>query len=151
MKYLPLKYVARAIITDREGQILLVRHASHKPYTLSGGHVEEDETFQDACIREAREELSIVIELIGMVTITKEAYIRTLPAPVRVEVIECSNEKGPHRKYIEFFLAHHISGIISPKHSEIESFGWFTLDQIRHMSETDIYPNIGEIILSTGK
>lgn len=112
MKYLPLKYVARAIITDREGQILLVRHASHKPYTLPGGHVEEDETFQDACIREAREELSIVIELIGMVTITKEAYIRTLPAPVRVEVIECSNEKGPHRKYIEFFLAHHISGII---------------------------------------
>ncbi|MCB9806392.1 NUDIX hydrolase [Candidatus Peribacteria bacterium] len=130
MKHLPLQYAARGIITDRDGKILLVKHGSRKPWTLPGGHVEANETFQEAMIREAREELDITVELIGMVTIYKESNIQALPAPVRVQTIEYENEKGPQRKYEEFFLAHHISGTLTPEKSEIASFGWFTLDQI---------------------
>lgn len=149
MKHLPLQYSSRGIITDRDGQILLVKHASHKPYTLPGGHLEENETFQEAFIREAREELDVVIELIGLVTIYKESNIQSLPAPVRVQVIEYENEKGPQRKYEEFFLAHMVSGTITVQASEIASFGWFSLDQIRAMSETEIYSSIQDIVLST--
>lgn len=147
MKHLPLQYSSRGIITDRDGQILLVKHASHKPYTLPGGHLEENETFQEAFIREAREELDIAVELIGMVTIYKENNIQSLPAPVRVQTIEYTNERGPQRKYEEFFLAHMVSGTITVQASEIASFGWFTLDQIRNMSDTEIYPSIRELIL----
>ena len=93
MKHAPLRYCARGIITDREGRVLLVKHASHKPWTLPGGHVEEGETFQEAFIREAREELDITVELVGLVTIYKENNIISLPAPVRVQTIEYSNEK----------------------------------------------------------
>jgi len=149
MKHLPLQYSARGIITDRDGNILLVKHGSHKPYTLPGGHVEENETFQEAMIREAREELDIVIELVGLVTIYKEGHIVSLPAPVRVQTIEYENERGPQRKYEEFFLAHYVSGILVPDTSEIASFGWFTLDQIRAMGETEIYSSIQDIVLST--
>jgi ADP-ribose pyrophosphatase YjhB (NUDIX family) len=93
MKLLPLQYSSRGIITDRDGNILLVKHATHKPYTLPGGHLEENETFQEAFIREAREELDIVVELIGLVTIYKEKNIQSLPAPVRVQTIEYENER----------------------------------------------------------
>jgi len=93
MKHLPLQYSSRGIITDRDGRILLVKHAEHKPWTLPGGHLEENETFQEALIREAKEELSIAIELIGLVTLCQEPNITTLPAPVRVQVIEYENEK----------------------------------------------------------
>lgn len=149
MKHLPLQYSARGIITDRDGNILLVKHGSHKPWTLPGGHVEENETFQEAMIREAREELDIMIELVGMVTIYKESNIQSLPAPVRVQTIEYTNDRGPQRKYEEFFLAHMISGTITVQASEIASFGWFTLDQIRAMGETEIYSSIQDIVLST--
>jgi 8-oxo-dGTP diphosphatase len=93
MKHLPLQFSARGIITDRDGRILLVKHGSHKPYTLPGGHLEKNETFQEALIREAREELGIVVELIGLVTIYRENHIQSLPAPVRVQTIEYTNEK----------------------------------------------------------
>jgi ADP-ribose pyrophosphatase YjhB (NUDIX family) len=86
---------------------------AHKPHTLPGGHVEIGETFQEAFIREAREELGIVVELIGLVTIYQEPGIQSLPAPVRVQTIEYENDRGPQRKYEEFFLAHHVSGTIS--------------------------------------
>lgn len=99
-------------------------------------------------IREAREELDIMIELVGMVTIYKESNIQSLPAPVRVQTIEYENERGPQqRKYEEFFLAHHISGTLTPQKSEIASFGWFTLDQIRNMSDAEIYASIRELVL----
>ena len=148
MKHLPLQYSSRGIITDRDGQILLVKHASHKPYTLPGGHLEKNETFQEAFIREAREELDIAVELIGMVTIYKENNIQSLPAPVRVQTIEYENELGPQRKYEEFFLAHMVSGTITVQASEIASFGWFTLEQIQNMSDTEIYPSIKDIVLN---
>jgi len=147
MKHLPLQYSARGIITDRDGNILLVKHGSHKPYTLPGGHVEENETFQEAMIREAREELDITIELVGMVTIYKEGNIQSLPAPVRVQTIEYENERGPQRKYEEFFLAHHIAGAITIDSTEIASFGWFSLDQIRNMPDTEVYASIRELVL----
>jgi NADH pyrophosphatase NudC (nudix superfamily) len=111
--------------------------------------VEKDETFQEAFIREAREELDIAVELIGMVTIYKENNIQSLPAPVRVQTIEYENERGPQRKYEEFFLAHMLSGIITLQTSEIASFGWFTLDQVRVMVDTEIYSSIRDIVLST--
>lgn len=98
-------------------------------------------------IREAREELDIMIELVGMVTIYKEGNIQSLPAPVRVQTIEYENERGPQRKYEEFFLAHHISGTLTPQKSEIASFGWFTLDQIQNMPDSEIYPSIRELVL----
>ncbi len=149
MKHLPLQYSARGIITDRDGNILLVRHGTHKPYTIPGGHVEQGETFQEAFIREAREELDIIVELIGLVTIYRDNNIRSLPAPVRVQVIEYENERGPQKKYEEFFLAHYVSGTITIDSSEIASFGWFTVDQIREMSDKEIYTSIRDIILST--
>ena len=95
--------------------------------------MEENETFQEALIREIREELDIVVELVGLVTIYREPNIRSLPAPVRVKMIEFVNDRGPQRNYEEYFLAHLVTGTISPQASEIASFGWFTLEQIKNM------------------
>lgn len=147
MKVLPLQFSARGIITDREGRILLVKHAQHKPWTLPGGHVEAGETFQQAMIREAKEELGLTVELIGMITLCQEPNITTLPAPVRVQTIEYTNDRGPQRKYEEFFLAHVVAGNIVPQASEIADYDWKTLKEIRELPEEGIYNNLRELIL----
>jgi hypothetical protein len=40
-----------------------------------------------------------------------------------------------------------VSGTITIQASEIASFGWFSLEQIRTMSDAEIYPNIRELAL----
>ena len=106
------------------------------------------ETFQQAMVREIKEVLSLNIELIWMITLCRESHITTLPAPVRVQTIEYTNEKWPQRKYEEFFLAHVVSGTIMPQASEIAEYDWKTFEEIREIPEENIYNNIRELILS---
>lgn len=149
MEQTPLRHVSRGIITDSDGRILLVQNGSReKPYTLPGGHVEADETFQDALLREIQEELGIVVELVGNTTRYREPNVQSLPAPVRVKKIEFTNMRGPQNNYEEYFLAHYVSWTMTVQVSEIASFGWFTLDQIKNMWPGEIYMSIQDIILS---
>lgn len=109
--------------------------------------MEVGETFQEAFIREAREELDITVELVGLVTIYKETNIQSLPAPVRVQVIEYENDRGPQRKYEEFFLAHMVSGTIAVQASEIADFTWKKIEEIEELTDLEIYPSIRELVL----
>lgn len=59
-------HTARAVITNPQGQILLIeRHNAGKHYfVLPGGHIDQNETPEQAVVREVREEtgLSVTIQ-----------------------------------------------------------------------------------------
>ena len=53
----------------RDGKILVQRERGGNEYALPGGHLEDSETFEDAVIREVKEEMNIdvkVIDYVGM-------------------------------------------------------------------------------------
>lgn len=124
-----------------------MKHRAANPWTLPGGHVEKEETFQDAFIREAREELNIVIRLITDEEPSREKGITLLPRPTRVQVIEYINNRGPVRKYEEFFLAEVISGAVKKQDEEIHAVIWKSLEEIEKIPKGDIFEGIREIIL----
>ena len=69
----------RAIVEDKQGKILLVRHSYVKGWQFPGGGVEAGQTLVQALARELREEVSIEdigpVELIGMY-FNKHASVR---------------------------------------------------------------------------
>ncbi|GII80715.1 ADP-ribose pyrophosphatase [Sphaerisporangium rufum] len=52
---------AGAFITDRRGRVLLVKPNYRDHWLWPGGHVDEGETPADACAREVREELGLIL------------------------------------------------------------------------------------------
>lgn len=60
-----VKY-ADSIVRNSEGKVLLLYRSSHESnpsqYSLPGGHVDEGETFKEACLRELLEETNIEAE-----------------------------------------------------------------------------------------
>lgn len=64
-------FVAGAIIA-KNGKIFVARRADHKKafpglFELVGGHVEKGETFEEAVIREVKEEVCLDIEIITII------------------------------------------------------------------------------------
>ena len=109
--------------------------------------MEKEETFQDAFIREAHEELGLKISLITEEEPSKEKGITLLPKPTRIQVIEYANHRGPVRKYEEFFLAEVISGALKKQDDEIHAVIWKSLEEIEKIPKGEIFEGIREIIL----
>lgn len=143
----PLEFSARWVIFDAQWRVLLVKHRATNPWTLPGGHVEKEETFQDAFIREAKEELDLTIRLITDGETSKDKNIILLPKPIKVQIIEYTNPRGPVRKYEEFFLAEVVSGTLKKQDDEIFAVVWKSLEEIKNIPLGEIFEGIRKIIL----
>ncbi|MEI6711648.1 MAG: NUDIX domain-containing protein [bacterium] len=124
-----------------------MKHRANNPWTLPGGHVEKEETFQDAFVREVKEELNLVIRLVTDEETSKEKGITLLAKPEKVQMIEYTNHRGPVRKYEEFFLAEVVSGTLKKQDAEIHDYAWKTLEEIEKIPKGEIFEGIREIIL----
>ena len=66
----PLTLGVRAMVLDRDGAVLMVRHSYRPDWFLPGGGVSKWETLEQAAIREAAEEGGVAVErmdgLVGM-------------------------------------------------------------------------------------
>ena len=109
--------------------------------------MEKEETFQDAFIREAKEELNLFIRLVTEEEPSREKGITLLPRPTRIQVIEYTNHRGPVKKYEEFFLAEVVSGTLKKQDDEIFATVWKSLEEIEKIPKGEIFEGIREIIL----
>jgi 8-oxo-dGTP pyrophosphatase MutT (NUDIX family) len=62
---LPIKYSVRTIILLENKKIVIVKSENGKYHTVVGGGVEENETIEEAIIRETKEESGYNIEIIS--------------------------------------------------------------------------------------
>lgn len=147
MKNTPLAFVARVVLLNNKWEILIVKHRKENPWTLPGGHLEANETFQDACVREIREEFNLIIELIWGGEKSRDPCVIPLCSPVTSQVIEYTNHQGFQRKYAQFFLAEVISGTVKKQDSEIYDYAWKSLETIEAMKKWEIYEGIREVIM----
>ncbi len=81
-------------VVVQAGRVLLIRRGQNPGrdrWTLPGGYVEADETFDDACLREVEEETGLVCRNLGLLAVrhrlhTPDIYAAFLLAPIGGEV-----------------------------------------------------------------
>ena len=66
------------VINPKNKKILLVHHKKFNKWVQPGGHIEDDETPEEAALREVYEETGVKVQLLGRRFPREDDYIRPL-------------------------------------------------------------------------
>ena len=115
------------IINPKDKKILLVKHGDYDKWLQPGGHIEEDETPEEAAIREVYEETGIKITLIGEHFPREDDLIRPLG-------IQC-NRKEDGKRFIDIIYAAKPNNLDDEPvlNDESTEIGWFSRTELDRM------------------
>ena len=121
-------YCASAfIINPYDKKILLVKHADYDKWLQPGGHIEPNETPEDAAVREVYEETGIKIKLLGERFPREDDFIRPLG-------VQCNRKKDGNR-FIDIIYAavpNNSNKELKINEESIEA-GWFSRNELERM------------------
>lgn len=111
----------------KDDKVLLIKGHNLKQWLPVGGHVEEGEFFDEALIREVKEEVDLEIEFLEHDVLggdVDQSRIRDMPMPFRM-----ADKKG--KAILMDYLAKPLTTDIAMQPEEISDYKWFTLEEIQ--------------------
>ncbi|MEU7028906.1 NUDIX domain-containing protein [Streptomyces sp. NPDC046275] len=128
---LPGHVTCSAVVVDRQGRVLHIRHRATGLMLACGGHIEpEDRTLLAAALREVAEEAGIPS---GSLCLTRQ----TLGSPVDIDVhgIDASPSKGePAHEHYDFRYVFYLAGEEPPavtlQDEEVSGAEWLALSEV---------------------
>jgi 8-oxo-dGTP pyrophosphatase MutT (NUDIX family) len=121
------------IINPEDKKILLIKHKKNRRWTQPGGHIEYDETPEEAALREAYEETGLRVKLLGDHFPREEDYIR----PLGIQKNRHSNGET-HVDIIYAAVPNHSTDEVLNK-EESDDIGWFSREEL---DKIDCFPDI---------
>ncbi len=151
-------FTATAFIVDSKKRTLLLWHRRLNRWMPPGGHVDPDETPEDAAKRECKEETDLDVEIIGDAQsdlFTKnrsEGRMLIKPIAMLLEEIPASPARGePAHQHMDFlFIARPLdeSQAVTIEKEESDRMRWFTREEVEALDErTEMFSNVKEYIL----
>lgn len=134
------KYFASGYLV-KDNKVLLVHHKKFNKWTPPGGHLEENETPDQALIREWKEELNLDIDIIPAYksAFTGDANATPVPMPFHID-LEREGFDVPHIGFFFYVKLKDDTQIMDVLKSELHDAQWFskedlvtlpTFDQVR--------------------
>jgi len=150
-------FTATAFIVDSRKRTLLLWHKRLSRWMPPGGHVDSDETPEEAAKRECKEETGLDVEIIGesprdlFAENGEEGHMLKKPIAFLLENIPASKERNePAHQHMDFlYLAKLLDEKQTLKLEEREGreARWFTRDEIAAMDpKTEIFANVQQYI-----
>ena len=121
------------VINPKDKKILLVKHKKFDRWLQPGGHIEDDETPEEAAMREVFEETGIKTKLLGEHFPREDDIIRPLG-------IQCNRKEDGDRHFDIIYAAvptNPDENVIISKEST--DAGWFTRNELENLS---VFPDI---------
>jgi 8-oxo-dGTP pyrophosphatase MutT (NUDIX family) len=132
---------AGGVVYRRDGDVIEIVLASRRTrrgelaWGLAKGGIEDDESMEDAAVREVREETGLLAEIEVSLGETRYFYVWE---NVRI------------RKTVHFFLMRHTGGDIDDRDDEMEEIRWFPLDRAlkraAYRGERDVLVRAAELL-----
>lgn len=113
-----------------EGRVLLVNHPRYGKWIPPGGHIELDETPDQALFREIAEETGLEVEMLGTKPSAKSPGSEFMFTPNYLDVHE-ANAPHKHIGLTYFVRATSDKFRLSDEHTDMK---WFTLDELEQPS-----------------
>lgn len=151
-------FTATAFVVDSQKRVLLLWHYRLNRWMPPGGHVDPDETPEDAARRECKEETGLDVEIIGDATTDlfarnpHEGRMLKKPIALLLENIPASPERGePAHEHMDFlYLARPLdeNQALALAEAEGRELRWFAKGEIAALDEaTEIFSNVKAYIL----
>lgn len=132
----------------RDDETLLVFHRKLERWLPPGGHIETNETPDQAVKRELREELDIEVELFPYNNLdVTDAVKRNLAQPFHVNV----HSVGDHDHCTFFYLCRPTSSEFDPKRDEVEQAGWFSAAELESDRVPDDVEDLGKLAIEQSR
>lgn len=133
--------VVAGYIYDK-GKVLLIHHKKLDLWLPVGGHIKENETPDDALLREIKEEIGIDVEILKNNSFSGNGNVmKNLAIPFNVNV----HSVGDHNHCCFFYVCKTVNGNkININHNELKDFEWFTKE---HLSQNRIPADVREMAL----
>ena len=131
-------FCASAFVIDPyTKKILLIKHKKNGKWTQPGGHIEGNETPEEAALREVYEETGLRVRLLGERFPREDDFIRPLGIQKNRKTLN-NGEMHIHIDIIYAAIPNDDSPLILNK-EESDDIGWFSLDQLDYI---DCFPDI---------
>ncbi len=121
------------IINPINKKILLIHHKKFNRWVQPGGHINENETFEEAALREAFEETGVKVRLLGERFPREDDYIRPLG------IQKNRNNKGDLHIDVIYAAVPVNCVDTSPQTSEAYNARWFSRAEL---DEIEVFPDI---------
>ncbi len=132
-----LRQSTASVYIIKENQVLLLFHQKLQKWLPAGGHVDANETSQEAAIREAKEETGLNIELCSFQDNLdiNESNAISLPLPFLCLLEEIPPHKGElYHQHVDFiFIGKVISGSLKENTRESNGLKWFPLKDLKKL------------------
>ena len=125
------------IIDPNTKRILLVKHKKNRRWTQPGGHIEGNETPEEAALREAYEETGMHIRLLGERFPREDDFIR----PLGIQKNRRTTEDGETHMHVDIIYAA-VPNEEKPlilNTEESDDINWFTREELDRI---DCFPDI---------
>ncbi len=121
------------IINPVDKKILLVHHKGFDKWVQPGGHIDNDETFEEAALREAYEETGVKVRLLGERFPREDDYIRPLG------IQKNTNNKGILHIDVTYVAVPVNNVATNHQVNETLNAKWFSREELNYIS---IFPDI---------
>ncbi|ACM20769.1 NUDIX hydrolase [Geotalea daltonii FRC-32] len=136
-------FVASAIIFHNE-KVLLLEHKKLGTWLGPGGHIEVNESPDEAVSREIMEETGLKITIVSNCDVnlgTNEAVVLHNPYAVLCELINIPNDLHYHIDFV--FICSSNTDQIRHDYREYKNIGWFSKAEIQALN---IFPNYKKLL-----
>ncbi len=152
-------FTSSAFVIDDRNRVLLLWHKRLQRWMPPGGHVDPDETPEEAARRECKEETGLDVEIIGeeqndlFAENQDEGRMLKKPLALMLENIPASIDRNePAHQHMDFVYRARPLDASQPlvlEEEEGTELRWFTREEVERLyARTEIFANVKKILLT---